>query len=68
MPHVFERFYRPNPPGQEREGLGLAIASWIAVEHLGSITVESELEKGRYLLFFCPFSQVVLGLGIMLIL
>ena len=47
LPHIFEKFYksklRQNAKGS---GLGLAIARQIALKHNGSITVESEKDKG----------------------
>lgn len=46
LPHVFDRFWRASdaPPGGN--GLGLAIASWIAERHGGSITVGNRPEGG----------------------
>ncbi|MBI3962132.1 MAG: HAMP domain-containing histidine kinase [Deinococcus sp.] len=49
LPHVFERFYRADParardPGGT--GLGLPIAQWIAEQHGGRITLQSQLGQG----------------------
>jgi len=55
MAHVFERFYRgdpsrtrdaASPDGSPGVGLGLSIAQWIAEEHGGKITIESEPGRG----------------------
>jgi heavy metal sensor kinase len=51
LPHVFDRFFRADQ-ARSREvrgfGLGLAIASWIAEIHKGSIGVESRLGEGSH--------------------
>lgn len=50
LPHLFERFYRGGTPARGRDdggaGLGLAIAREIAREYGGTITVESDEERG----------------------
>jgi len=55
IPYLFERFYR----GQESRtgegtGLGLAIAKWIAGQHRGEITVDSEYGRGTVFTVFVP--------------
>ena len=48
LPHIFERFYRVPDPGRSvaGTGLGLAIAQRIIAASHGSITVESQIDKG----------------------
>ncbi len=49
LPHIFERFYRADPSrnrGSGGHGLGLAIAQTIALQHYGSIEVESQAGAG----------------------
>jgi signal transduction histidine kinase len=49
LPHVFERFYRADPARNRDSGgtgLGLPIARWIAQQHGGDVTIESEPGRG----------------------
>jgi two-component system, OmpR family, phosphate regulon sensor histidine kinase PhoR len=60
LPHVFDRFYRVRTDahaGIEGNGLGLAIVKSIAEEHLGDVTVESEVGKGSCFKFMLPLAQ-----------
>ena len=44
LPHLFERFYRADPPASRQTpgaGLGLALAKWIAERHEARIDVTS---------------------------
>ncbi len=57
LPHVFERFYRADParsrdPGGT--GLGLPIGRWIAMQHGGTIELESVPGRGTTALVTLP--------------
>lgn len=57
LPRIFDRFYRADPSRSQVEGngLGLAIAKWIAEMHQADLTVASEEHKGTSfrLVFLC---------------
>jgi signal transduction histidine kinase len=44
--HVFERFYQVADRRRQGAGIGLALAKELAELHSGSLTVESELDRG----------------------
>lgn len=49
IPHLFEKFYRVNLEGHRQQagsGLGLAIVKAVVEQHLGTVSVESELGQG----------------------
>jgi signal transduction histidine kinase len=55
--HIFNRFYRVDKSrsrGLGGSGLGLAISKWIVDLHNGSITVESELNRGSTFMIALP--------------
>lgn len=50
LPHIWDRFYRVDPTGEEKgTGLGLPLVRWIVEAHGGQITVDSE--PGRFTKF-----------------
>ncbi|NJL94744.1 MAG: ATP-binding protein [Anaerolineae bacterium] len=57
LPHLFNKFYRVQRNDHLRSegtGLGLSIVKAIVEQHGGSISVESELEKGTRFLLDLP--------------
>ncbi len=57
LPHIFERFYQGQGEGRRSGmGLGLSIARWVADEHGGHITVESQEGRGSTFTVWLPSS------------
>ena len=54
LPHVFDRFWRPDKATRAGVGLGLAIAKGIVEAHGGDIRVQSELGRGSCFTFTLP--------------
>ena len=60
LPHLFDRFYRTDKARTSKSGghgLGLAIASAIASEHNGNISVESSVKAGTTFTLKLPRSK-----------
>ena len=57
LPHIFDRFYRADPSRSnvEGNGLGLAIAKWIAENHHAEISVASRENEGTMFKVVFPF-------------
>ncbi len=59
MPYIFDRFYRADPSRSQVEGngLGLAIAKWIAETHHADLSVTSEEHKGTTFRLVFPLCE-----------
>jgi signal transduction histidine kinase len=58
LPHIFERFYRPDAARSRRSGgMGLAIAQAIVEAHNGRIDVTSRVGEGTTFHVWLPLSQ-----------
>lgn len=59
LPHIFDRFYRADPSRSQVEGngLGLAIAKWIADLHHAKFLVESAQQRGSTFSVVFPCSD-----------
>lgn len=62
LPHVFEPFFTTKGPGKGT-GLGLAIARNIAVEHGGSVRLESAPNQGTTAFIQLPLCQLAPAIG-----
>ena len=66
LPHVFERFWRSDRSRDRNSGgtgIGLAISRRLVELQKGTITVESELERGSCFQFSLPIAKRSLGLS-----
>lgn len=60
LPKIWERFYQVDPSRSNRtgsSGLGLSIVKWITDAHNGTISVESEPDKGTSFTLRLPLSN-----------
>lgn len=58
LPHIFDRFYRvPSEDPEKGLGLGLSFVAWIVKALGGTITVESEVNKGSRFTVTLPSGQ-----------
>ncbi len=58
LPHIFERFYKIDGNGSSGTGLGLYICRQIIEAHDGTITAESEAERGSCFIIRLPIHVV----------
>ena len=59
LPHIFDKFFRSQDPQVQKQsgtGLGLSIVSEVVRLHGGTVTAQSELEKGTMISVTLPLS------------
>jgi len=59
IPHLFEAFYRVRKASHRKasgSGLGLSIVATVIEQHGGTVTIESELDKGSCFIVTLPIS------------
>ncbi len=64
LPKIWERFYQVDPSRSNRtgsSGLGLSMVKWIAEAHHGSISVDSEPDKGTTFTLVLPACEATIN-------
>ena len=62
LPHIFQRFFRGTKAGLKKyagSGLGLSITETIIMKHNGTISVQSEVQKGTIFTIILPMRKQV---------
>lgn len=57
LPHIFEPFFRTTEQGVQGSGIGLTVVKQVIDLHQGSISVESQPEKGSQFLIHLPLGK-----------